>query len=119
MSAVQASNDRIEPTGQAVDDAESSVKTDFTRKRRSKRPRRVVETMDYIGAATRFIRAAGRRVGECDEPELAALLALRNDLDDAITDAVHGQRARGASWAQIALATGATREAAYQRWGKK
>lgn len=75
--------------------------------------------MDYLGAARRFIRAAGRRVGECDEPELAALLALRSDLDAAIAEAVAGQKRNGKSWAGIALATGTTREAAYQRWGKK
>lgn len=76
--------------------------------------------MEYLGAARRFIRAAGRRVAECDEPELAGLLALRSVLDDAIADAVRGQREQyGKSWAQIALATGTTREAAYQRWGRK
>lgn len=71
--------------------------------------------MDYLGAARRFIRAAGRRVGECDEPELAALLALQADLDAAIAAAVVAQKSRK-SWAQIALGTGTTREAAYQRW---
>jgi hypothetical protein len=74
--------------------------------------------MDYLGAARRFIRAAGRRVAECDEYELAELIALRNDLETAIDEAVAGQKTRK-SWAGIALATGTTREAAYQRWGKK
>jgi hypothetical protein len=95
------------------------VKAAFTPRRRSKRVRRDVETMDYLGAARRFIRAAGRRVGDCDEPELAALLALRADLDAAIADAVAGQRAHGKSWASIALGTGTTREAAFQRWGRR
>lgn len=88
-------------------------------KRQTKRPRKDVETMDYLGAARRFIRAAGRRVGECDEPELAALLDLRRDLDEAIADAVAGQKRNGKSWAGIALATGTSREAAYQRWGRR
>ena len=74
--------------------------------------------MEYLGAARRFIRAAGRRVRECDEHELAALLALRADLEAAIADAVDGQKERK-SWASIALATGTTREAAYQRWGRR
>jgi hypothetical protein len=74
--------------------------------------------MDYLGAARRFIRAAGRRVAECDEPELAAMLELQAVLDAAIADAVMGQKTRK-SWAQIALGTGTTRESAYQRWGRK
>lgn len=75
--------------------------------------------MDYLGAARRFIRAAGRRVGECDEHELAELIALGDALDAAIAEAVAGQRSHGKSWAAIARGTGATREAAYQKWGRK
>ena len=74
--------------------------------------------MDYLGAARRFIRAAGRRVGECDEAELAELLSLQADLNDAIKTAINGQRAYGKSWADIARGTGTTREAAFQRWAK-
>lgn len=75
--------------------------------------------MDYLGAARRFIRAAGRRVGECDEAELAALLDLQTALDEALADAVAGQRTYGKSWAGIARGTGTSREAAFQRWGRK
>lgn len=99
-------------------DTRSTVKRSFT----AKRPKREVETTGkrgYISAAARFIRAAGRRAGEGDEPELAALLELRNVLDAAIADAVAGQRTYGKSWAAIARGTGTTREAAFQRWGKK
>jgi len=85
----------------------------------TKRPRKDVETMDYLGAARRFIRAAGRRVGECDEVELAELLALRAVVDEAVAVAVAGQRTYGKSWAAIARGTGTTREAAWQRWGKR
>jgi hypothetical protein len=94
------------------------VKPTFTEKRRTKRPRKDVETMDYLGAARRFIRAAGRRVAECDEIELAELIALRAVVEAAIDEAVAGQKTRK-SWAGIALATGTTREAAYQRWGRR
>ena len=75
--------------------------------------------MDYLGAARRFIRAAGRRVGECDEHELAELIALRESLETAIREGVTGQRTHGKSWAAIGRAAGITREAAYQQWGKK
>ena len=85
----------------------------------TKRPRKDVETMDYLGAARRFIRAAGRRVGECDEVELAELLALRAVVDEAEAVAGAGQRTYGKSWAAIARGTGTTREAAWQRWGKR
>lgn len=78
-----------------------------------------VETMDYLQAAKRFIRAAGRRVAEADEPELAELLALQKTLDEATQHAVDGIRERGMSWAYIATATGTTRQGAFQRWGRK
>lgn len=106
------------PTDAPPANPDSGVKATSTRGRRSKRPRKDVETMDYLGAARRFIRAAGRRVGECDEAELAALLALQADLDAAIAEAVNGQRTYGKSWAAIARGTGTSREAAWQRWGK-
>lgn len=84
-----------------------------------KRPRREVETMEYIKAAERFIRSAGARVGESDEFELAELVGIRDTIEEAITVAVHGQQAYGKSWADIGRAVGTTREAAWQRWGKK
>lgn len=118
-AAQSAGEVAMTPTGAPTPEGDFAVKASFTAKRRAKRPRKDVETMDYLGAARRFIRAAGRRVGECDEPELAALLALQGDLEAAIAEAVRGQRAHGKSWAGIALGTGTTREAAYQRWGKR
>lgn len=74
-----------------------------------------VETMEYLGAAKRFIRAAGRRVAEADEVELAELLKLQAVLDEAVQEAVLGIQER-TSWAYVAQATGTTRQAAYQRW---
>lgn len=83
----------------------------------ARRVRRERETTEYLSAARRFIRAAGERVADADEVELGMLLELRHDLDAAISQAVNGQRARGASWAYIAQAAGTTRQAAQQRWG--
>lgn len=85
---------------------------------RPKRRRREVETMDYVKAAERFIRGAGRRVGEGDEHELRELLRLQEVLDAATAEAVAGQRSFGKSWASIGLAAGTSKEAAWQRWGK-
>lgn len=86
--------------------------------RPAKRPRREVETLDYVKAAKRFIRSAGSRVGESDEFELAELAELRRDIEDAIAVAVAGQQRYGKSWAKIGLALGTTREAAWQRYGR-
>lgn len=97
----------------------SAVQATGTPKRRVRRSRHYVETMEFLGAAKRFIRAAGRRVADADEVELAELLALEAVLKDAIQMAVDGQLATGRSWAHIGTAAGTTRGAAFQRWGKK
>ncbi|MFJ2370888.1 hypothetical protein [Microbacterium sp. NPDC087665] len=78
-----------------------------------------VETMSWLGMLRRMIRAAGRRVAEADEPELATLLALRDELDAAIASAVDGQHASGRSWEAIGKAAGLTRQGAFQRWGQR
>ena len=75
-----------------------------------------VETMEYLAMLRRMIRAAGRRVANADEYELAELLKLRAELDEAISVAVAGQRSYGRSWAAIAYAAGMTRQAAWERW---
>jgi hypothetical protein len=75
--------------------------------------------MEYLGAARRFIRRAGERVAEADEFELAELVALRVDLEDAIRLAVEGQRATGRSWAHIGDALGITRQSAHERYGSR
>jgi DNA-binding phage protein len=78
-----------------------------------------VETLEYLSAAKRFIRAAGRRVAEADEIELGELMTLHDVVDEALLTAVRGLRARGQSWAYIASATGVTRQAAFKRWGSQ
>lgn len=142
MTASEASGGRYEATARPSAEPDSAVKAAFTcgrcshprsehgprcqvdgctchAWRRSRPTHRDRETLDYLSAARRFIRVAGRRVGECDEHELAALIALQVDLDAAIQDAVDGQKAHGKSWAAIGVGAGTTREAAFQRWGRK
>lgn len=82
----------------------------------AKRRKREVETTEWLGMLSRMIRAAGWRVGDADEIELARLLALRDELDAAIGVAVAGQRAHGRSWAHIGRAAGIPREAAFRKW---
>lgn len=114
--APMALDDTLRPAPSAPD---SAVKAPLTVQRRSKRARKSVESLEFIGAVRRFLRAAGERVAESDEPELRALLALQVDLDEAIAAAVQGQRSVGRSWAYIATATGKTRQAAFSRWALK
>lgn len=78
--------------------------------------RREVESLDYIAFARRVIRAAGKRVADADEFELAELVALRDDLEAAIRVGVEGQRAVGRSWAHIGMALGTSRQSAYERY---
>lgn len=110
------STDPGDTTGPDLLEADSSVKPRLTPRRRSKRPRRSVEALDFIAAVRRMLRAAAVRVADSDEYELAALLQLRSELDDAISVAVRGQKTRR-SWAYIAAVTGTTRQAAQQKWG--
>jgi hypothetical protein len=84
----------------------------------ARRRRRERDTLEYLGAARRFIRAAGERVAEADEFELAELVALRDDLEEAIRTAIRGQRGYGRSWAHIGSALGIKRQSAQERYGK-
>lgn len=119
MSPTQPSKAADGTTPRADVIADSAVNASLTAESRRRRPRAVVETMDYLSAARRFIRAAGKRVGDGDEVELRALLDLARCLDDAIYAAVVAQQQHGASWADIARATGTTRQAAHAKWGKR
>lgn len=67
----------------------------------------------------RMLRAMARRAAMADPEDLAMLLELRGELDEAIADAVAGLRASGFTWESISEATGTTRQAACQRWGSR
>jgi hypothetical protein len=79
---------------------------------------RATDHGDYYAFARRLARAFGRRVANSDPNDLALLLALRDEVDEAITVAVKAQREAGFSWADIAAPLAMTRQAAQQRWGK-
>jgi hypothetical protein len=77
-----------------------------------------VETPEYLAAAARFLRAAGRRIAESgDDVDLAAFLALREVFDEAVQTGVDGMRARECSWDYIGRGAGIKRSAAQERWG--
>ena len=94
------------------------VNQPLTRPRR-KRPTRYVEPIDFLNMVRRIVRAAGQRVGSSDVEELKALVAIRNDVDDAILEAVRGVRGSGATWADIGEVLGISRQGAEQRYGDR
>ncbi|MEU4327738.1 hypothetical protein [Nonomuraea dietziae] len=91
----------------------STVKAALTAKRRKK----VVENDDYAAFVRRVIAAYGRRIAQGDIEAIADAVALADELNTAITQAVQGLRACGYSWTDIARPLGITRQAAQQRWG--
>ena len=69
----------------------------------------------------RMIRANARKVGEGDIEALTKLVALEDDLADAITESVRALRNdpdHPYSWAEIARVLGVSRQACMQRWGQ-
>lgn len=76
-----------------------------------------VETTEYLKAAERFIRAAGRRCAESDPEDFGQLLELSELLRQAQQTAVDGMLANGFSWAEIARGANMKRQSAHQRWG--
>ena len=82
--------------------------------------KREVETTEYLAMVRRLLRAAGKRVGDADEVELAELVELREHIEAAIAEAVTIQRGRwGRSWAEIGRGLGTSRQAAQQHYGKE
>lgn len=78
-----------------------------------------VETIPYLRGVGRMVRAAGRRVADADEPEMAELLRLRETVELAVQEAVDGWRGMGRSWSEIGAAMGMSKQAAAQRFGRK
>jgi hypothetical protein len=79
---------------------------------------RYSEISEYIHFMRRIIRAAGQRIADADPQQLRDLIDLRSDLDEAIGAAVVGLKESGATWADIGAATGTSRQAAFEKWGK-
>lgn len=77
-----------------------------------------VETSEWLGMLARMIRAAGKRVADADEHELAKLVAMRDELETAIKVAIDGQRRIGRSWDHVGRALGISRQGAFKRYGQ-
>jgi len=84
-----------------------------------KRPKREVDTVDFLRMLGRMMKAASVRVAQSDEDEFAQLAKLDQVLQLTMDDAVRGLRASGLTWQQIGDAAGTTRQAAHQRWARK
>ena len=77
-----------------------------------------VETVEYVEAIKRMLRAGARRVARGDEHELAAFAGLEGFLEEQIKESIQGQLDRGKSWSGIAKGLGITRQGAFRRWSK-
>lgn len=80
---------------------------------------REVSSHEFVAFLRRVVRASSRRVASGDEPELAELFGVRDDLDDAICTAIEGQLAIGKSWAQVAAGMNMTRQGAQQWYSRR
>jgi len=78
-----------------------------------------VETMDYLAAVERMLRAAGRRAGDGDEFELSGLVGLHGVLEAATATAIRDWLRMGRSWSDVGRALGVTRTAAHARWAQR
>ena len=76
-------------------------------------------TDTYADFMKRGIRAYTKRAaaGEVDTETLAQMVALQDQMTQAMTEVVVALRADGYSWAQIAAELGITKAAAYKRYG--
>lgn len=82
--------------------------------------RRVYDTDEFLKACGRMLRAGGRRVGSGDTVDLAALVALREEMERVEVEAVDMMRAtHGYSWTEIGRDLGMTRQAAQQKYAPK
>ena len=93
-------------------DGKNTVKPRLTAKRR----RQHVENDEYAAFTRRIVRAYSRRMAAGDIEALASMVALGQDLENAIQTAVIGLRTFGYSWNEIANRLGISRQAARQRW---
>jgi hypothetical protein len=81
-----------------------------------KRRRRVVENDDYAAFVRRAVAAHGRRIASGDVEGLADMIALVDQLGEAIQAGVTGLRGHGYSWTEIGRVAGITKQSAHQRW---
>lgn len=86
---------------------------------RSLTPKRQRDAAEVASAAARMLRALSRRAEAGDVQALVCLRDLDRTMGLEQLRAAHGLNVQhGYSWAEIGLACGISRQAAFQRWGK-
>lgn len=79
----------------------------------------MIETPEYADMLARMIKAYAKRVGDGDPVDLARMVEVRREFDQAIVDAVRGMRKAGCSWREVAEGLGTTRQAAQITYGRR
>lgn len=84
---------------------------------KGEKEKRQRSTEEVAGAARRMIRALGERVGDEDPIDLRLIVDLKSALDEALLEAIRGQRAATPpfSYAEIAAGLGTSKQAVQQR----
>lgn len=80
---------------------------------------RTLTSAEFVAFLRRVVRASSRRVAEGDEPELAELMSIRDELDAAICRAIDGQLANDKTWSQIAAGMNMTKQGAFQWYSRR
>lgn len=119
LSAVTADPARQDQAPQNGAQAVAGVPAMATPSRRKKSTREKDNT-EYIGFLRRAIRAASRRVQAQGPDDLAALIALHDELGALIIDTAHNLHdVENYSWGVIGGELGMTRTAAFKRFARK
>lgn len=84
-----------------------------------KRPKRYRETPEYAAMLRRLLRGYRRRVAVGDIDQLPEMAAMATEVDEMIRDSVASLIDRGYSYTDVAARLGITRQAAWQRFGRK
>lgn len=77
------------------------------------------DNAEFYGAIKRMIRAAYKRTAAGDPEEFAALGDLPGLCTALEAQAVQSMREAGYTWEHIGSAFKMTKQAAFQRWGRK
>lgn len=77
------------------------------------------EASDMAGMGKRVARAMARRAASGDVYALSAIVERQEALEVALVEGARGAHSFGYSWAEIAQEIGVTRQAAWERFGKR
>jgi hypothetical protein len=96
--------------------AQNAVTHPGNRTRPPAAPPRRKDNTEFAGMVRRCIRAHAARVAAGDPNDLVPMLALRAELDEAITASVRALNGRGFSWREIGAGIGMHGWHAWRKW---